>query len=261
MRKIKIFISFLLAISLVNIHVHQVAAKSQTTTLKVVAVGDSLTYGVGDGKHQGGYTHLIQKPLKKASHRRVKMQNFGISGETSGQILKRVQHKAALKKALQNSDIVILTAGGNNIMHVLQKHGLNLSNQQFQAANNAYVQQMSQMVMTIRRYNEKAPIYLIGIYNPYAIYVKKARSVQQAVLQWNQSSQNLAHDNYRMHFVDVSAIAQPKKLKYSKKEQTTTNPLLYTKDYFHPNHQGYQLMTKKLWHQLQLSQKEWINLK
>ncbi|UQS82784.1 GDSL-type esterase/lipase family protein [Bombilactobacillus folatiphilus] len=258
MRIIKqIIVSLILTIGLSFGFTHSVFAAKKP--LNVVAVGDSLTYGIGD-HHHGGYTSLIKKPLKKASQRPVHVQNFGISGETSTQILQRVRDKPALIKAIKQSDIITITAGGNDIMHVLQKRGLKLSQEQFQQAKDHYVKQMVQMIMLIRRYNERAPIYLIGIYNPFAIYVKKAKSVKQAVIAWNQASQDIARDNYRMHFVDVSALANPKKVKYSKKEQTTINPLLYTKDYFHPNHKGYQIMTQKLWQQMKNTKKEWLKL-
>ncbi|WP_162887497.1 SGNH/GDSL hydrolase family protein [Bombilactobacillus bombi] len=231
--------------------------QAQQKSFPVTAVGDSLTYGVGDPTKRGGYCYLIQKPLKRATKQKVHVDNFGISGETSKQILKRVQSKDNLRQALKKSRIVIITAGGNDVMHALRARGLRLSQSQLLKYQDAYTANMNNMIKEIRSLNSRAPIYIYGIYNPYAIYFKKVPGMKMAIDNWNQNTRLLTQDYHRVHFVDISALAQPKKLQYSKKNQETTNPLLYTKDYFHPNRQGYQLMTDKLWKKLQATKTEW----
>lgn len=233
----------------------QVQAKSKT--FSVVAVGDSLTYGVGDPNHHGGYCYLIKKPLQRTNKQKVRVANFGVSGETSSQILKRIKTKRLLRKDLKHGRIIVITAGGNDVMHALNSRGLKLSEKQLLTYQKQYTNNMDQMIHEIRTLNSKSPIYIYGIYNPYAIYFKKIPGMKRAINNWNQNTQQLVKEHWRVHFVDISALARPKKLQYSKKTQETTNPLLYTKDYFHPNRQGYQLMTNKLWQELQKTKSEW----
>ncbi|MBA1435170.1 GDSL-type esterase/lipase family protein, partial [Bombilactobacillus bombi] len=219
--------------------------------------GDSLTYGVGDPTHRGGYSNLIKKPLQKATKRTVTVANFGISGETSGQILHRVQTKKKLRGAIKKSRIIVVTAGGNDVMHALRARGLKLSQTQLQIYQERYTSNMVNLIKEVRSLNQNVPIYIYGIYNPYEIYFKKVPGMKKAIAGWNKNTLKITQDHVRVHFVDISSLAQPKKLQYSKKTQETTNPFLYTKDYFHPNQKGYQLMTNQLWKKLQVTKNEW----
>lgn len=244
------------ALFLFIIHKQPVAAISKSP-MTLTAIGDSLTYGVGDSTKRGGYTYLIKKPLQRTSKRPVKVHNYGVSGDTSGQILHRLKTKPAIKRNVRQSQIIVLTLGGNDVMHALKKYGVKLTPAKLQIFQKKYDQNLIEILHILRQANPRAPVYIYGIYNPYSIYVKQAQGMKKALKQWNQNTEQIATDNFRVHFVDISALASPKKLKYSKSKQETTNPLLYTKDYFHPNDQGYRLMTQKLWHRLQATQKEW----
>ncbi len=55
-------------------------------------VGDSLTEGVGDETKRGGYVPLVTDALQpKYELTSVEKDNYGVSGERSDQILKRVK--------------------------------------------------------------------------------------------------------------------------------------------------------------------------
>jgi lysophospholipase L1-like esterase len=57
-----------------------------------VAVGDSLTEGVGDQTKRGGYVPLVADALQqKYGLTSIEKNNYGVSGERSDQILKRVK--------------------------------------------------------------------------------------------------------------------------------------------------------------------------
>ena len=254
---IRRWLTCLLVLALIISWAMPQSVQAKSKTFSVVAVGDSLTYGVGDPNHRGGYCYLIKKPLRKATKKKVQVANFGISGETSAQILKRVKTKSSLRHDLKQGQLIVITAGGNDVMHALRARGLKLSEKQLLTYQKQYTANMEQMIHEIRTLNKKAPIYIYGIYNPYAIYFKKIPGMKRAINNWNKNTQQLTQEHWRVHFVDISALARPKKLQYSKKTQETTNPLLYTKDYFHPNRQGYQLMTNKLWQKLQKTKSEW----
>ena len=56
-------------------------AKQQLHYINLVAIGDSLTQGVGDPTQRGGYVPLLAQNLKQNQHiRSVQTQNFGKSG-------------------------------------------------------------------------------------------------------------------------------------------------------------------------------------
>ncbi|NVY95767.1 lipase [Lactobacillus sp. DCY120] len=250
-----ICVSLVFLLGTVSLSVSQ--AKSKKTAFQVTALGDSLTYGVGDSHHRGGYCYLIQAPLKKTVRRPVQVHNYGVSGETSQQILARLREKTKIQKKIKNSRIIILTLGGNDVMHALQHYGTKLTPQKLAHYQQEYTANLTQLLALIRSQNARAPIYVYGIYNPFQIYLPQAVGVKKAVKYWNQNTKEVTTEESRVHFVDLSALAQPKRVTYSKISKEASNPLLYKKDHFHPNDRGYKLMTQKLWRQLVKTKKEW----
>ena len=63
-----------------------------------VAIGDSLTKGVGDSTNQGGFVPLLAQSLTNESGLEFKAINYGVSGNTSGQILSRMQEKRRFER-------------------------------------------------------------------------------------------------------------------------------------------------------------------
>jgi acyl-CoA thioesterase-1 len=74
----------------------------------IVAMGDSLTAGLGLAEHEA-YPAQLERRLSAAGHR-FKVVNAGVSGETSSGALSRVQWVIASLKP----DIVILETGAND---------------------------------------------------------------------------------------------------------------------------------------------------
>ena len=66
-----------------------------------VAIGDSLTQGVGDSSNQGGFVPVLSQALESDFDWQVTSRNYGIAGNTSNQILKRVQEKEGYSKRSQ----------------------------------------------------------------------------------------------------------------------------------------------------------------
>lgn len=106
---------------------------------KILAFGDSLTYGVGAGK-EGSYPHVL------AQKTGCTVINAGVSGEDSTEGLKRLRGK------LQNSrpDLVILCFGGNDFLR-RQPRDLTESN-------------LREMIRVVK--NDQIDIVLIGVPQP-----------------------------------------------------------------------------------------------
>ena len=74
-----------------------------------VALGDSLTEGVGDTTNQGGFVPLVAQSLTNEEGYQVDVKNFGVAGNTSNQILKRMKEKPEIAEALAQADLMTLT--------------------------------------------------------------------------------------------------------------------------------------------------------
>ncbi|MEK3886108.1 SGNH/GDSL hydrolase family protein [Bacillus sp. FSL K6-3431] len=207
--------------------------------VSVVAVGDSLTQGVGDIQDLGGYIPYLQAKLEASKLiSTANFQNFGVRGNRSDQLLKRL-NKENVKTAIVDADLVIITIGGNDIMQVFKENMMGLELNKFVAAENGYSKTLHEIFMTIRQYNNEAGIVLIGIYNPFIKWFSDIKEMSTIVENWNQTSLEEVSNVDRAIFVPIANI-------FENNEES----LLYT-DYFHPNNRGYELIGDRIFSQLE----------
>lgn len=224
--------------------------------VNVLALGDSLTQGIGD-ENSDGYVSLISQKIRNNDDVKVKTYNYGISGETSIQIDKRVNTNKELQTNINKADVITLTVGGNDLMHILMKKGLKLSKTDIVEGTDKFENNLSVLIKDIRNYNNNAPIYILGIYNPFSIYLKQIKYMDIAVKAWNEKSKKTTFENYKTYFVNIDKIMSSPKVKKTKKGDIE-NPLLYKKDHFHPNEKGYRLISKELYKKMKSNNDEWL---
>lgn len=243
----------------------------------LVALGDSLTYGQGDEKGDGGYVGLIKPRLQKKFHNKVTTVNYGVSGDRSDQILKRVNQQSTIRKDLKNADVIVMTVGGNDLMQSLQKdlttNSSKTLNQDINQAGNVYQTKLKQLFSTIRKQNSSAPIFVMSIYNPVYTYFPQVDTINNSIGKWNQITSKTLKGYGPAYFVDINHLmsygqyqtaSQRQKLvkaseransgQASQKELLTImsqrnknlNDYISTDDNFHPNHLGYRQMTQRL---------------
>lgn len=231
------------------------SSKEKKKNIDLLALGDSLTQGVGDSTNKGGYVPLLSKKVEHAQNIRVKAFNYGVSGETSTQIDKRVMHNKVLQKNLAKSDVITMTVGGNDLMHIIMKKGLKLSKSDVEKGNDHFEDNLMLLIKDVRSYNNHAPIYIMGIYNPLSVYLKQVKYMNVAVKKWNNKSQKTASENYNTYFVNIDKIMSNPKV------ENKQNPLLYKKDHFHPNNKGYKLITDELYKRMNSNNDRWLYVK
>ncbi|KRM72617.1 SGNH/GDSL hydrolase family protein [Lacticaseibacillus brantae] len=226
-------------------------------TVKLVGLGDSLTQGVGDETKQGGYLPLIKADLE--GNYVVSTENFGVGGNTSTQILKRLTTQTKIQKSIQSATVITVTVGGNDLMAVLKKDFLKLSEAQIVAGSKTFQKHLATLLTTIRQYNPKAPIYLFSIYNPFYVYFPEMTQMTDGVTKWNAATQATLKQFNRVHYVDIDRVMSTGKTAKasSRAESAKDNPLIFTEDHFHPNNAGYAQMTKVLYDEMLATKNEW----
>ena len=226
--------------------------------VSIVAIGDSLTQGVGDSKSVGGgYVTRLTKKVQTKYKVKTESHNYGVSGDTSQQIMKRIENDKNIHRDLPDADIITVTVGGNDFMHLLQKKGLDLTTGEIAAEQVQFDKRLKTLLTDIRSYNKNAPIYLIGIYNPFSIYLSNVQNAKTAFINWNKGSAKVAAGINDTYFVDINNLYQPKGIT-KKVKKTGSNPYLYQKDHFHPNGTGYDMMTDKVFSKVKGTTKEWL---
>lgn len=217
--------------------------------LNYVAIGDSLTEGVGDQTNQGGFIPLLSNAISEISDVNVVSQNFGVAGNTSTQIYKRMTKEKKIQSAIKKADVITITVGGNDVMKVIRTQFTNLTENSFEKPAQTYQKQLTEIFDFIRDNNPNAQVYVLGIYNPFYLNFPDITEMQDIINHWNQTTQETIAQQKQMYFVPINdllyqGVNGSKGVTTSDGEvQTITNNALFEEDHFHPNNIGYQIMS------------------
>ena len=265
------------------------AAKiAQVKAIKIVALGDSLTEGVGDNAHLQVYTGRIARQVQQQYDVKVTMRNFGRAGDRSDQIQARLTTQPKLQSAMRQANVIVMTVGGNDLQQLLLKNQTAASPVALTNAINAgqsdYQKKLTTLFAAVRHYNADAPIYIFGNYNPIYVHFPQRTDLNQDVTTFNQINQKVARADKASHYVgifdltygqyrtpsarrhllnqaDVAAQASESPdqiLKVLTAQPTVLNDWLSPSDNFHPNPTGYDYMTNQLFQQMKRGQAAWL---
>lgn len=213
-------------------------AKEVERSLYYVALGDSLTQGVGDEREQKGYTGRLQQQLaKELNVLDVQLNNQGKSGRRSDQLLALLE-KEQYNEAIQKAELITMTIGGNDVMKVVRSDLFNLKEEMFEAELPHFVERYEAIMQVIRKQNADVPVVLIGFYNPFSIVTDAYTPFQTIIKNWNDEIARIAKADGRACFVPIADLFE------------TNENMVYHTDFFHPNAAGYELMTNRIVEQM-----------
>ncbi|KRM11546.1 SGNH/GDSL hydrolase family protein [Paucilactobacillus suebicus] len=246
-------------------------------SVNLVAMGDSLTQGVGDQDKNGGYVGIIKPEIEKKYNTTVHASNFGVAGDRSDQILSRLNKEKNFQNKLKSADVIVMTVGGNDLLQSLQKNLFLTSKTKFtknmSEASQKYSTKLDKLFKTVRKYNPNAPIFLFSVYNPFYVYFANVNTITQSVVAWNSDTQKALSNYGPAYFVNINNLmshgqyntkaaqtkliqqdenansgqtSQKQALKVMNQKGTNLNKYISTDDNFHPNHLGYKKMSDKL---------------
>ncbi|WP_068673934.1 SGNH/GDSL hydrolase family protein [Oceanobacillus sp. Castelsardo] len=199
---------------------------------RVVAIGDSLTQGVGDVTNQGGYVGVLERTINENGEV-AKFENYGKRGNRSNQLLKRLDERE-IRSSIKKADIVLITIGANDIMQVAKENIMNLKLNDFIEQRIYYEQNLRQIVNKIRDLNGNAEIYLVGFYNPFEKYFQDIEELNTIVETYNSTTESIAEKNDNVMFIPTIDLFHD------------TNTNLFAEDNFHPNYLGYHKIAKRV---------------
>lgn len=275
------------AVFFVNISTVDAANKK---SINFVAVGDSLTQGVGDTTSQQGYTKRTAQTLTDKYNVSVKTANYGKAGDRSDQILKRIKANPRAIKQLKNADVITLTVGGNDLQQTLFKAIFSKSRQEVtryvSQAMPDYTENLTSLVQFIKKQNKDAPIYLFGNYNPLYVYLANRDDLNADVKIYNDINANLASADKQVRYVSTfktltygqyTTKKDREKLRTSAKlanrgsinnsmvtkalqdkAKSERNHYITTQDHYHPNDIGYDKMSDLLVKKMAVNKQEWL---
>lgn len=245
--------------------------KSETKeVIRYTAIGDSLTEGIGDLTNSGGFVPLVANDLQEQYHLNgVQTDNFGKNGDRSDQILKRIKKNEDIQKGLAAADLITLTVGGNDLMKVIKGDVFRLTKDSFKKPLKSYQKEVEKLLTEIRKYNEEAPIYVLGIYNPFYLYFPDITEMQEIVDTWNDGTKEVVTAEKNAYFIPINdllykgagdqvGIVSSEETTTSSSEHDIKNNVLYEEDHFHPNNLGYQIMASAVREEMVKTQDKWL---
>ncbi|EMF0104264.1 SGNH/GDSL hydrolase family protein [Enterococcus hirae] len=244
----------------------------QKEKIHYVAIGDSLTEGIGDQTKQGGFVPLVANDLKdRYDLTAVEIENYGVNGERSDQILKRLKKNSEIQTNIKSADFITLTVGGNDLMKVIQNDLFGISIQSFKRPLQKYQKNVEQLIEEIRKLNGHAPVYILGIYNPFYLNFPEIKDMQMIVNNWNAGTESVVKNADNCYFIPINdllyqglnqkvGVTEEGTNQSSTSESTSNskNNVLYEEDHFHPNNLGYQLMANAVRDELIETQDQWL---
>lgn len=198
----------------------------------LVAIGDSLTQGVGDATGDGGYVGILDKTINKNSQL-VEFENYGKRGNRSDQLLKRLD-KPEIAKSIKQADIVTITIGANDIMKIVKENITNLSYHDFAKERGDYQKRLTSILDKINDLNTDASIYLLGFYNPFDKYFPEIKELNEIVNDWNTIGESVSKEYENVTFIPTIDLFDDSDVD------------LFSEDNFHPNTRGYKLIAKRI---------------
>lgn len=200
---------------------------------QIVAVGDSLTQGVGDETEQGGYVGILDRTINSTGVT-VHFDNFGKRGNRSDQMLDRLREEQEIIDAIEESDIILVTIGANDIMQVVKENFISLDINDFELEQVYYEQRLQEIFTEIREINPDIYIYLVGIYNPFKFYFEDIQELDMIVSAWNETGLEISSEYENSTFIPIEDLFH----------DTSVN--LYSEDNFHPNYEGYYRIAERV---------------
>ena len=224
-----IFASLLTAAIAYWLYAYQLDAVLKPNDEKtIIALGDSLTYGIGDEKEQG-YIGQLRKKLNQQSEYIFTIRNFGIPGQESSDLLKQL-NSINVNETFNEANLVIVYIGTNDLRMATGGNFQNISKETIAEKKEIYTRNMEKILPVIREFNPSAPILVVGLYNPF----QQSNQLNDIVSDWDESIQLITKHHENTHFIPTNDL-----LKDKNKED-------YFSDALHLNHKGYDLIADRI---------------
>lgn len=203
-------------------------------SLFYLALGDSLTRGIGDEESRYGWTgRLADEMVRWPAISSVELDNRGKNGRRSDQLLKLLE-KGHYDEQLQKADLLSISIGGNDVMKVIKKDLFSLnSTTPFEQELEEYRTRYEAIIRYIRAHNAEAPLMILGFYNPFTLITDEHNSFNDMMKRFNSVMESQALQDVNACFIPVDDLF------------LTNDDLVYHTDFFHPNAQGYDNMTNR----------------
>ncbi|AOM81811.1 GDSL-type esterase/lipase family protein [Salisediminibacterium beveridgei] len=198
---------------------------------RLVALGDSLTRGMGSGDGEG-YLPYVEASYPEEAPLDLTIVNGAVNGHRTNDVTNDL-NDAGLNGHVQEADMIVMTVGGNDLFQSGQGFFSQDLDQFTEAAKEEFIDDLDDLYAVLTRLNPDADIFHMGIYNPFKEF-DFTNETNRFVREWNNATSELAADYEQVIFVPVADVFE-----------RDVSDLLF-RDFFHPNDAGYERMAERL---------------
>lgn len=204
-----------------------------TNELNIVAIGDSLTEGVGDPTNEGGYIGILNRMINRDNEPLVHFYNYGKRGSRSDQLIAKLEDTDLILD-IKQADIILITIGANDIMQIFKENLTKITLAPFTSEEAAYNSRLQTLLSELRQLNRYAHIYLLGFYNPFGQYFEHIEELDLIVDNWNNIGKKITEQYKDVTFIPINDLF------------LENTDILLSDDFFHPNYEGYRHMAERV---------------
>ncbi|MET3697596.1 lysophospholipase L1-like esterase [Bacillus oleivorans] len=125
-----------------------------------LALGDSLTEGVGASAHDKSFTSLFFDAIKQTIE--CEYMNYGKSARCSGELLEFLTD-SKIRDLLKRATHITITTGGNDMIRAYRNNATFL---EYVRTVRSLEQNLKRILQNITETNPNSKIFLMGLYNP-----------------------------------------------------------------------------------------------
>ncbi|MDP4169344.1 MAG: GDSL-type esterase/lipase family protein [Bacillota bacterium] len=197
-----------------------------------VALGDSLSVGVGTTFFSPGFVQRFRRSAERVLDDHIALRIYAHSGYKTEDVLNDLK-KEYIQDSLRNADIITITAGGNDLISAARKYLDDKNEEDLSIALKKCITNMTAILDTIHKLKSDSDTpYIIRMFNLYNPFPKEPLA-QKWVKKFDTHLNNLAIHEH-VAFVDMQKLFKNNESEYLSIDQ------------IHPNDLGYDRMAEQL---------------
>ena len=197
----------------------------------LLVLGDSLARGTG-GESGRGFAREVLEGLKRRGA--AEIANLAVNGAESDEVRELVSHEN-VRTLAANAGWILVSAGGNDLSHAVPRaaDGPAAPVESVTRARDRFAGNLREILDALRAANPRAPIRVLGLYDPFEGPDPAARLGASVVARWNGVAQEVT-----LEYPDVVLVATF--------DLFEGRPDRLALDHFHPNREGYSAIAARV---------------
>ncbi|HSS44079.1 MAG TPA: GDSL-type esterase/lipase family protein [Thermoanaerobaculia bacterium] len=197
----------------------------------LLVLGDSLARGTGDESGKGYALDVLQFLRKRGA---ADIANLAINGVESGDV-RDLLARENVRRLAASADLILLSVGGNDLSHAVPRG----SRSPVEALGDigrtreGFAANLREIFDRLRVSNPRAPVYVLGLYDPFGEGSAPGRAGASVILSWNTTLEETSLAYPGIFVVPTFDLFQGRADRLAV-------------DRFHPNRRGYQAIAARV---------------